>query len=214
MKRCLSVALFLAASSAVGTQGVQVGCKRLHIVLPQGISPPVVEQDWGSGRPHGDGAARLELIGCDGRLLDRLVLEAPLARLDPKPIRGAPYPSYLVSADLTAEAGSYSGPLTLPVQIMGNHLAPVAAKYPNGNMETVRLAVTGKSAWRKHHTRFRDELLSVSCQPQNNAFITSFRRFSPTRRGWLASVHTRDELWESDGPFPSTSQFPSASPVR
>lgn len=214
MKRCLSLALLLAASSAVGAQEVHVGCKRLRIALPQGIDPRVVEQDWGSGKPHGDATARLELIGCDGRLLDRFVLEAPLARLDPKPIRGALYPTYLVSADLTAEAGSYSGPLTLPVQIMRNHLAPVTAKYPDGNTETVRLAVTGKSDWRKDHARFRDELLSVSCQPQNDAFVTSFRRFSPTRRGWLATVQTRNGLWESDGPFPRASLFPPAAPVK
>jgi len=214
MKRWLYLALFLAASSAAGAQEVQLGCRRLRIALPQGIGPEVVEQDWGSGRPHGDATASLELVGCDGRLLDRFVLEAPLARLDPDPIRGAPHPTYLVSVDLTAEAGSYSGPLTLPVQILREHLAAVAATYPDGHTETVRLAVTGKSDWRKRRARFRDELLSVSCQPQNGVFVTSFRRLSPTRRGWQATVRTRDGLWESDGPFPSTSLFPSAFSVR
>lgn len=38
------------------------------------------------------------------------------------PVRGSPRPSYLVSADLTAEAGSYNGPLTIPIEVVGEKL--------------------------------------------------------------------------------------------
>ena len=78
----------------------------MRVVLDARLSPDVVEREWGSGNPRSESPATLELVGCEGQLLDRLVLDAPLAQLDPIPIRGAPNPTYLVSTDLTAEAGS------------------------------------------------------------------------------------------------------------
>lgn len=208
MKHWIFVSLVCATSVAFAAQDVKLGCKRLRVVLDARLSPDVVEHEWGSGKPRSEAPATLELVGCKGQLLDRLVLDAPLAQLDPVPVRGAPNPTYLVSADLTVEAGSYNGPLTIPIQVLRNHLVPVAARFADKSIEPVFLALTGKSAWRRVSNRHVDDLLFVSCQPKDQGFVTSYRRYFPSRQEWKVKLRTRAGLWESDGEFPSRNLFP------
>ncbi|MRR07341.1 MAG: hypothetical protein EG828_10435 [Deltaproteobacteria bacterium] len=200
--------LFSINSLASATVSVRIGCKRLSLVLAPGLSPSVVNREWASGVPRSEEPAVLELRGCKGQLLDRLTLDAPLARLDPVPLRGAPAATYLVSVDLTQSAGSYNGPLTFPVQVVNNHLRRVVAISSDGRMEPIHLALTGKAAWKKMSIKGIDNFLSVSCQPQDKDFVIFYRRYSPTRGGWR--VHTRSVpgFWESDGEFPEIEQFP------
>lgn len=146
--------LFCFSSLALGADAVQIGCNRLVLVLASGLSTSVVERDWASGEARGELPAVLELRGCKGQLLDHFALEAPLARLDPTPLRGVPAPTYLVSVDLTAAAGSYSGPLTFPVQVVKHHLRPVVAITADGRSETIRLALTGRPPGRRFPSRW------------------------------------------------------------
>ena len=38
--------------------------------------------------------------------------------------------------------------------------------------------------------------------------MTSYRRYHHASQGWTMQSLLRHELWESDGEFPATSQFP------
>ncbi len=208
MKRWIFLSLVCATSVAFAAQEVELGCKHLRVVLDARLNPDVVEHEWGSGNTRSEAPATLELVGCEGQLLDRFVLEAPLAQLDPVPVRGAPNPTYLVSADLTVEAGSYNGPLTIPMQVVHDHLVAAVARFADKRIEPIRLTLTGKSAWRRVSNRNVDDLLLVSCQPKGQSFVTFYRRFFPSRQEWKVKVRTRDGLWESDGEFPSRNLFP------
>ncbi len=168
MKLWLLLLLFgvlCVSSFASAADSVKIGCKRLSLVLDPQLSPKIVNREWASGIFRSEAPAVLELRGCKGQLLDKIALEAPLARLEPAPLRGAPAPTYLVSVDPTQPAGSYNGPLTIPVQIENNHLKRVVALADDGRMEPIRLPITGKAAWKKISIRGVDNFISVSCQP-------------------------------------------------
>ena len=207
MKNWLFICLFSWGSIALANDSIDVGCLRLQLLLDAGLTPDVVEQQWGSGESSSKKSAVLELHGCKGELLDRMVLDAPLARLDPIALRGTIVPTYLVSVDLTAPMGSYSGPLTIPVEIDSHHLKRVVASTENKKHEPINLALTGKAAWRKIAKRGGDEFFAVRCQPQGDGFVTSYYRYYTTRRGWKVSKRSEPGMWESDGEFPDARYF-------
>jgi hypothetical protein len=204
----LLVGLLGVASPAVAADAVQVGCNRLELVLDPRLSAGVLEREWATGDDRVEVSAVLQLRGCAGQLLDRVALEAPLARLDPTPLRGTAAPTYLVSVDLTAPVGSYSGPMTMPVQIAKGHLQPVLAATPTGHREPIHLALTGKAAWKKVSAGAVDDFLAVNCQPQDDGFVIFYRRYHLTRSGWREHVRSEPGFWESDGEFPETRRFP------
>lgn len=208
MKIWVLLSLVCLTSVAFAGQEAELGCKHLRVVLDARLSAESVEHEWGSGHPRHEAPATLDLFGCEGQLLDRIVLESSLAKLDSVPLRGTRYPTYLVSADLTAEAGSYNGPLTVPIQIVNDRLVAAVAQLPDKRREPIRLSLTGKSAWRRVSIANSDNLLFVSCQPTGHGFVTSYRRYFPSGRGWKVKVRTQDGLWESDGEFPSRNLFP------
>ena len=208
MRAWLLVFLCGLPTLASAVDDVAVGCYHLHLALDSGLSPGVLESAWASGESTSAAPAVLELLGCSGEVLDHMKLAAPLAKLDPTPLRGTPFPTYLVSEDLTAAAGSYSGPLTLPIQVAGKHLVPAVARTADGNVEAIHLPLTGKAAWKKVLARNADDLLAVSCQPQDNGFRVFYRRYHPTRHGWEVRLRSEPGLWESDGDFPTIRSFP------
>jgi|HubBroStandDraft_1064217.scaffolds.fasta_scaffold00128_23 hypothetical protein len=212
MSRYLLIGLTCIGLSCVGprapAESVSAGCDRLQVLLDPRLSSGAVEHAWASGQPRSEAPAILQLRSCTDQLLDQLVLEAPLARLDPVPLRGAPAPTHLVSVDLTAAAGSYNGPLTIPVQVQNHHLLRVAATGPDGHVEPIQLALTGKAAWKKISVGSVDDLLSVSCQPEGDSFVIFYRRYHPTRDGWRMLVRSKPGFWESDGEFPEIRRFP------
>ena len=208
MKRWLAIILLCSSSFVCAATTVEPGCKNLRIVLDARLSPALVAQAWGSGDPRPETAATLELVGCQGQLLDRLALPAALAQLDPLPIRGTAYPTYLVSADLTVEAGSYNGPLTMPIQIVGNRLLAAVARVADNRTKPIVLTLTGKSAWRRAAKKQSDDLLFVSSQPQGKGFVTIYQRYFLENHEWHVKQRRRIGLWESDAEFPNRQRFP------
>jgi hypothetical protein len=211
MKHWLLLLLFGFSSLnsfAQAVDSVQIGCNRLSLVLPHGVSSRVVDRDWASGKQHSEASAVLELRSSNGKLLDKLTLDAPLARLDPNSLRGAPAPTHLISVDLTQPAGSYNGPLTFPVQIVNNHLQRVVALTSDRHLAPINLAMTGKAAWKRIFIKGTDSFLSVSCQRQDRMFVTFYRRYYPTRSGWRVRSRSTPGFWESDCEFPDIKQFP------
>lgn len=209
MRRLLFLSALSIGLAAFAATDVRIGCSHLTLSLDSRITPAIVDRDWGSGSPHSEPPAVLELRGCQGQLLNRLVLEGPLARLESSPVRGAPAPTYLVSVDLTAEAGSYNGPLTIPIEVAHNRLRRATARTPEGRTEPIRLALTGKAAWKRDPVGKVDDFLSVSSQPRDGGFVTTYRRYHPTPKGWKVTSRSEEGLWESDGEFPKKSQFPA-----
>ena len=209
MKHWILIGLLCIRSFAFAADAADTGCDHLALVLDPRLTPAVVEQQWASGEPSSAAPANLELRGCKGELLDQLPLDAPLARLDSIALRGTAVRTYLVTMDLTAPAGSYSGPLTVPVQVINHKLKRAEASTSDDRTEPIKLPLTGKAAWKKVANGAADDLLVVNCQPQANGFMTSFRRYHPTRRGWQVRMRTEPILWESDGEFPKAARFPS-----
>lgn len=208
MRRAISLALLCVSSSAFAAQDVALDCRHLRIALDPRMTPVMVEKDWGSGVFHEASPASVELVACDGRLLDRYALEAPLARIDPLSVRGAPYPTYLVSADLTVEAGSYNGPLTILLQVVQDRLTVATVEDPGGRVQPIHLAVTGKAAWRRRAAAGGDDFLQVVARPTSAGFVTDYRRFFVERKSWKQEVRVRPGPWEPDGDFPAANRFP------
>jgi hypothetical protein len=188
--------------------GQVLGCNRLELILDPRLTPSVVQREWATGHMRVEAPAILELRGCKDQLLDRLTLDAPLARLDPVPIRGTRVPTYLLSVDLTAEAGSYNGPLTFLVEVKNRRLQRVEATASDGHHEYIHLALTGKAAWKKVPVGNVDDFLSVSCQPKGGSFVIFYRRYHPTRHGWKVRICSIPGFWESDSEFPDIRLFP------
>ena len=120
--------LCLISFNSLADTAIKPRCQRLALVLAKTLTPAAVDTEWANGNTRNDESAVLELRGCQGELRDRMVLASSLAKLDPTPLRGTAVPTYLVSADLTAEAGSYNGPLTIAMQIVAGHLSSAVAR--------------------------------------------------------------------------------------
>lgn len=210
MKRWLLVAGMAVAPPLVHAHNaVAVGCKSVQLVLDDRVTPGVLDRLWASGEAVEASPAVLQLRGCSGEVLDTVTLEAPLAKLDSTRLRGAPAVTALVTVDLTADAGTYSGPLTRPFAVNGDRLQHVQARAANGSQEPLVLALTGKAAWKKVRVGKTDHLLSVRSQLEDGQFMTSFRRYVPGPQGWRMRERSQPDLWESDGEFPSHRLFPS-----
>ncbi|SEL78766.1 hypothetical protein SAMN05216359_11710 [Roseateles sp. YR242] len=196
-----------AETGTAATSEAAIGCQRLRVALDPKVTAEIVERDWGTGADRVGANARLELVGCDGKVVDQLPLESSLAQLDTTPVRGAPRPTYLVSADLTQEAGSYNGPLTTAVEVEAGRLKVATARTAQGKTVPLRLALTGKAAWKRAQGKGGEELWSVSSQPAGDGFKTTYARFFVKGKAWVATFRTKPELWESDGEFPSDAEF-------
>jgi hypothetical protein len=198
------------AAAPQAAQEATLGCQRLRIALAPGLTAQVVARDWQSGEPHTERPASLQLVGCDGHVLSQLPLAAPLAQLDPRPLRGAPHPTFLVSADLTQEAGSYNGPVTTAVEVVSNQLQ-VAVAHPalgKGQPAPIQLPQTLKAAWQRVSGPSSDALLAVRSQPSGTDFKTTYSRYEVVGKTWRVRARSETGLWESDGDFPAVSAFP------
>lgn len=63
-------------TAASATPGAWVRTLAWIIGCAASLSPALVAQEWGSGNSRAEAAATLELVGCQGQLLDSLALPA------------------------------------------------------------------------------------------------------------------------------------------
>lgn len=204
--------LLCLTPTAQAAQHAELGCQRLRIDLDPALTEEAVEREWQSGEPRKERPASLQWVGCDGQVLSQLPLAAPLARLDPRPLRGASHPTFLVSADLTQEAGSYNGPLTTAVEVVSNRLQVVMVRPAGGKGRTVPLQLTQtlKSSWKRVDDGQGEALLAVRSQPSEGRFTTTFSRYDLSRGHWRVTSRTQQGLWESDADFPADTAFPAS----
>ncbi len=198
----------LASLASLASARPPADCDRLTLVLDPRLTPEILQRDWGTGADHDEADAVLELRGCRGELLDRLELAAPMATLDPVRLRGTPSPTWLATADLTAPAGTTSGPLTVPVEVVAHRLRVARARGPGSAMAPIQLAATGKSAWKRVPAGKGDDLLEVRSERDGEGFATTWRRYHVTPHGWRWTQRRGPGLWESDADFPPLAQFP------
>lgn len=209
MKRLVLIASLVAVNAlAHAADQVTVGCKRVQLVLDERFTSGERDRLWASGEEASGAPAVLRLQGCHGELLDSMTLEAPLAKLESGLLHGPRSPTVLVTVDLTAPAGSYSGPLTMPVQIVGNRLSYAQARAGDGTLQPIVLAQTGKAAWKKVRVGAADQLLVVRSEPRDGDFTTSYRRYVYAKQGWTVRIRSQPGLWESDSAFPARRVFP------
>lgn len=205
-RRLLPLLLVIVAPLAAARPAAE--CDRLALVLDPGLTPEVVQRDWATGAAHDETDAVIELRGCHGELLDRLELAAPMATLDPVRLRGMPFPTWLATADLTAPAGSTSGPLTVPVEVVAHRLRVARARGPGSAMAPIQLAATGQAAWRRVAAGRVDDLLEVRSERDGDDVVTTWRRYHLTPHGWRWTQRRAAGAWESDGDFPAAAAFP------
>lgn len=183
--------------------------------------------DWGFVRafvlPEGDPRravferkpprnAELRIVTNTNQVLQRVVLERPLARVTESHILGSKI-SFLVAVDYSVGFGSYAGVTTLLLDVADGQFRWAEAKDVNTQrIEPIRLADTLKSAWKLVPFRGYHDILGVYCRPNfqvDNEFFIEYERYRFNGKQWAKYERRQKGYWESDQPFPPLSKFPS-----
>lgn len=164
--------------------------------------------------------ALVRFVDSSGRDLDTTTLERPIADVmlvidDPAASRRV----YGVGVDLTADAGTYSGPYVRLLDQRSRRFEWLRARDSvSDEVEEVHLATTPKAAWQvaAGPDGSNSEILTVACRPTfadkkagtGDGFQVIYDRY--TFIGADLQRHRRAErgFWENDGRFPARSRFP------
>lgn len=168
--------------------------------------------------------ALLRLLASDGHVVAERTAERPLAELsavqlyDSSPMERRTY-SY--SVDLSADAGSYSGPYTILAEPTPRGFGWLLSTDSLGaHPNLIWLVSTLKSGWRaaSRPDGGGKDILMVRCRPDLHAgspndapsFLLTFERFSFDGAHWVRHVRTEPGCWEDDDStsFPARSRFP------
>jgi hypothetical protein len=161
--------------------------------------------------------AMLRLRDAKGRVVEEKKLEREQARLEVHQLHPG-HRSILVTTDLSAGFGSYSGPFTRILDLSRSSLDFVRARQSlHGDEATLSLANTLKTAWRIIHAPASFgpglDILEVACRPELSGaespkFQITYTRYHWNGKGWLTAASQRSGIWEADEPFPSFAFFP------
>jgi hypothetical protein len=161
--------------------------------------------------------ATLRLLDRKGRVVAEQKLERELARLEVHQLHPG-HRSIFVTTDLTAEFGSYSGPLTQILDLSAGALDYLQARDPVADKHgIISLPATLKTAWRLVATPARsgpgNEILLVACRPESfggksTRFMITYTRYHWTGSEWVSAHTQRPGMWEAEQPFPSFARFP------
>jgi hypothetical protein len=159
--------------------------------------------------------AILQLVGTQGNDLGHLTLERATATLSPMPVSRRDT-VLAVTVDLSADAGSYSGPVVRFIGAKGGRLAWTQTADGNGTTADLALVTTLKTGWRLDPNASRAEILLVACRPDlsepasttNAPFVVTYSRVYESDGGWRRVDRRVAGFWENDGDFPARSLFP------
>ncbi|MGD0860151.1 MAG: hypothetical protein ABR912_12595 [Terracidiphilus sp.] len=209
---------------------------RLELLEDARLSPDLKKELWGSGGPevaldpkdplYKDltavplQKAVLQLMDAHGKVIAEKTLERELARMGFVSLRPGKR-TILVTTDLSAGFGSYSGPDTELLEVSEGGLESVVAKdSKSGLSEPIRLASTLKIAWRlvpaAGGVNGQKDILEFACRPAdwgalNSGFVLIYTRYHWNGKGWTEFNRRVHGFWESDEGFPPLARFPSAS---
>jgi hypothetical protein len=207
---------------------------KLELLEDARLTPALEKTLWGSGGPEmaldqNDPRykdlttnvllnAVLRLIDAQGKTVSRTVLEREQARIRFEKL----YPgrrAILLTTDLSAGSGSYSGPVTELMTADGGRLKTVVARdEESGSSDPIRLMSTLKSAWKlvpaAASKNTQKDILMVACRPDYDAeyagdFILTYTRYHWDGKGWIVLNRKVRGSWENDNEFPALEQFPA-----
>jgi hypothetical protein len=161
--------------------------------------------------------AIVRLISATGKELDRLPLERATANLARLAVTR--HDSVLaVTVDLSADAGSYSGPVMRFLDVDGTRLRWTQVfDDATGRFSELDLPTTLKTAWRIDAAGERPEILLVACRPDldhpaandgSASFVVTYSRFYLVRGKWHKVDRRVAGFWENEGEFPARNSFP------
>jgi hypothetical protein len=164
----------------------------------------------------------VRLVDRNGRERDRHVLDRELADVQPVRLYGVSGPvTYLVSNDVSAGFGSYSGPVTYFAEIRNGQLIWLQVE----NVQTRErhgwiLMSSLKAAWRVDDgPKAVHDVFAVSSAPvltptpKGDAelpFQITLTRYHFNGTQWIEFNQSQPGLWESEQAFPSETEFPPA----
>lgn len=159
--------------------------------------------------------AMLQLVDANGKVLATHRLERPLASLAIAKLYANGRRSYALTVDLSADAGSYSGPYTRFAEPDADGFGWLTADSA-GVPDTITMVSTMKTAWKSVHAAKdpNTELLMVRCRPDlaaprdSVAFTLTFERFTFDGSRWHLLARSEPGCYEADDPFPPLSKFP------
>jgi hypothetical protein len=161
--------------------------------------------------------AAVRLVGPTGNELSRLTLERATAELSRLAVSRRDS-VIAVRVDLSADAGSYSGPIVRFLDVSGPLLAwTQVLSDSTGRSSDLVLPTTLKTGWRADNTSDDPKIFLVACRPdfdrpsstdRDVAFAITYSRLYRTNGQWHRVDRRVPGFWESDGPFPAGSLFP------
>jgi hypothetical protein len=174
--------------------------------------------------PHN---AQLRLIGADGAVLEVSSLERPLARLDVAKLYGTARLTYLVTVDYSAGFGSYSGPITMLVEVHNGHLRWVeATDKGTGKKEKISVMKSLKTSWKiaDSVSGATKDFLEAACRPDmkrkvfassdpnvqtsDDDFTLRYTRYYFDGSRWVRVSRQKPGFSEFEEGFPRRKLFP------
>jgi hypothetical protein len=169
-------------------------------------------------------SALLRLLDERGTVIAERVAERPLADLSTMQLHDSTNQArrtYFFTVDLSAGAGSYSGPYTMLAEPTPSGLRWLTATDSlDTHSDTIRLVSTLKSGWRlvPRADRRGKDILMVRCRPDFSAststdppsFQLIFDRFSFEGARWVRHTRIERGYWENEDStsFPPRTKFP------
>ncbi len=158
--------------------------------------------------------AIVQIVDRAGRVLDAKQLERPLARIGTVQLYADERLTYLLTVDYSAGFGSYSGPMTFPVEVMDGHLRWLdAVEKGTGKRSRISVMQSPKTAWKiVDAAGGGKEILEAACRPdwsmKSDDFTITYRRYFFDGSKWVEVHRTKKGFTEFDEGFPSRGLFP------
>jgi hypothetical protein len=208
---------------------------KLELLEDSRLTPELDKTLWGAGGPEmaldeNDPLykqlasaplqhATLRLKDRHGKGIKEMTLDREQARISVQTLHPV-HRTILVTIDLSAGFGSYSGPLTELLDVSHGKLEFAMAQDAHSRTEKpLYLANTLKTAWRfspaSNDVATQKDILEVACRPNADAivFYTTYTRYHWNGSEWISVSRRSAGMWESDQPFPAASRFPKADGV-
>jgi len=160
--------------------------------------------------------ALLQLVSSHNQVLQKLLLEKPIAEIKTADFSDIGNRLILVTQDFSADFGSYSGPISKILEISNDTLHWAEAWSAQNKSTKISLLRSLKTAWSfapSKNGKSKD-ILKVSCRfdpGSEGEFKTVFSRFHREKTGWQVTERSKPILWERENDssaLPNLKEFP------
>ena len=152
-----------------------------------------VEARWGRGDDPDPALlpARIRWLDKAGAERGALVLDRPLARINPSPLEGVPL-SWLLTEDWSAGVGGGNGPVTSVLEIRSGALQRAEAIRADGQRAPIHLLSALQAAWRLDRSASPDVLIAAICVPDAGGDMDTERRRYAFDGRWRVTAEQTD----------------------